>query len=277
MQTGPRLYCIPATAAPTVAVIRRGPSSWAHVARWDLDPPAYVAGSWLHGTLYPQRCDLSPDGRWFGYFTLDAGSRWAAGDTYVAISRLPWLTALAAWGTNGTWTRGIHFVADASVQDAGPPEIGRIDVRKLRTGIAVTRPASFAVERRRGWIEGADTAARAADDMWDERRGDGITMIKSQPGKGIRPSLLLSGHYAAFRSGQGREVSYRILDAGSELALPDAQWADWASDGALLVATWSGLLQIRDYRSGHQAVRWEYDAGSLAPDPQPPPSSAGRW
>jgi hypothetical protein len=73
----------------------------------------------LHGTLYPQRCDLSPDGRYLCYFALKGDSTWELGATYIAISRLPWLTALVAWRTSGTWTRGAHFVTDAGRCDLG--------------------------------------------------------------------------------------------------------------------------------------------------------------
>ena len=100
----PRLYCIPATAAPVVAVIRRGPSAWTQIGRWNLDRGTYDAGAWVRARVYPERCDLSPDGRWLAYFTLRGSTRpdWPVGATYIAISRLPWLKALAAWSTCGT-------------------------------------------------------------------------------------------------------------------------------------------------------------------------------
>src|SRR3989449_10016529 len=86
--------------------------------------------TWIRANLYPQRCDLSPNGRWFCYFTLKSSAKWKAGRTYVAMSRLPWLTALAAWGTCGTWTRGLHFVENRRVWDVGAPDAG--DVRPCR-------------------------------------------------------------------------------------------------------------------------------------------------
>ncbi len=101
MRPPPRLVGNPARAASVVAVLRRGPSDWTHVARWDVDALTYVSGSWLHGTLYPQRCAVSPDGRWLCYVALKTGGRWSAGSTYVAVSRLPWLTAPAAWAPAG--------------------------------------------------------------------------------------------------------------------------------------------------------------------------------
>ena len=59
----PRLFGIPAARAPIVAVLRRGPSDWSHVGRWDVARGLYEPGAWIRSNLYPQRCDLSPDGR----------------------------------------------------------------------------------------------------------------------------------------------------------------------------------------------------------------------
>ena len=73
--TAPRIFGIPATEAPVVALIRRGPSDWCHVGRWDVETMDFQPGSWLRGTIYPQRCDLSPDGRWLCYFTSDRPTR----------------------------------------------------------------------------------------------------------------------------------------------------------------------------------------------------------
>jgi hypothetical protein len=96
----PRVFGIPAGEAPVVAVRQRDPSARCRTGRRELEPPAYEPGSWVHGTLYPQRCDLSPDGRWLAYFVHKAAAAWGPGGTYPAISRLPWLRALAAWGTD---------------------------------------------------------------------------------------------------------------------------------------------------------------------------------
>jgi hypothetical protein len=88
--SAPRIYCIPATRAPVAAVLARGPSDWVRLGRWDVEHDEYEHGAWLAGTVYPQRCDLSPDGRWFAYFALKPSSTWDAGSTYIAVSRLPW-------------------------------------------------------------------------------------------------------------------------------------------------------------------------------------------
>jgi hypothetical protein len=270
----PRLYGIPAARAPLVAVLRRGPSDWSHVGRWDVARGLYEPGAWIRSNLYPQRCDLSPDGRWLCYFTLRGKAAWRAGTTYIAISRLPWLTALAAWATCGTWTRGAHFTETPGLTTLGAPSEGDIAPCLDTFGLAVTRPASFAVERRRGWTETADTQPREPGDMWDQRRP--VTMEKARPKTEGAVRLAVHGWFAAFRSGTPGETLYAIVEAGRQRWLTGAQWADWDAEGRLLVATEEGRLQIRDGADAATLV-WEHDVTGLAPAPTAPPTEAKRW
>lgn len=258
-----------------MAVLRRGPSDWSHVGRWDVARGTYAPGAWIRANLYPQRCDLSPDGRWLCYFTLKGTARWDVGDTYVAISRLPWLTALAAWSTCGTWTRGAHFVDDRSVWEAGPPDAGDVAPCRARFGLALTRPASFAVERRRGWTETADTPPRAASDLWDEARAR-IMLEKPRPGA-AHVRLRVSGHYAAFRAAAPGEVVYELAEGDAMTTLEEVQWADWDADGRLLVATREGRLEARDGARPTLATAAHAELAALAPDPAPAPAEAHAW
>jgi hypothetical protein len=59
----PRLYLLPSRDAPVAVVIRRGPSEWFHVLRWELETLTVHLGAWFHGTLYPRRSDVgqTPD------------------------------------------------------------------------------------------------------------------------------------------------------------------------------------------------------------------------
>jgi hypothetical protein len=274
--TDPRVFGVTATANDVVAVIRRGPSGWFHLGRWDLAHRTYEPGAWLHGTLYPQRCDLSPDGRYFSAFTLRPWRQaaWPAGNTYVSISRLPWLTSLAAWATAGTCSWGVAFAADRGVWDLGPPDVGDAEPLRRQWGLELNRAVAFAVERRRGWHETSDTPPRKANDYWDEQRGDRLRMEKLRPDG--RARLVVGGHYAAFR-GTGSRANHYWLDTGDGATpLLGVQWAEWAADGMLLVATTSGALQIRDaFRSG--TPEWSVDLSSLVPAPAPPPQDARRW
>ena len=275
---GPRIFAIGARDAGTYAVIRRGPSAWCLLSRWEPDRGEFQAGSWVRATIYPQRCDLSPDGRWFVALFLKATARWDVGDTYLSISRLPWLTSLAAWRTCGTWTRGLHFVADRARLDPGEPDDGDVGPLKRRYGLAATRAVTFAVERRAGWQETEDTPPRAEADMWDERRADRVTMWKACPAD-ASVRLRVSGRHAAFRDmapawGSPR---YELEVDGRSVLLDDAQWADWSSAGSLLVATRAGALEVREAPYGVDQARWREDLARLRPSPTPPPPEASSW
>ena len=271
-RTPPRIYCIPATAAPVVAVFRRGPTRWSHVGRWDLGASRYEPGAWIGGRLFPRRSDLSPDGRLLCYFAHKPTATWEHGDAYVALSKLPWLTALHAFGTCGTWTRGYHFTED--------PDDGDADLAALRLpyGLRAIRPAQFATERRRGWQEAPDSPERDPTDMWDQRRN--ARMFKRRP-NGDRvlrvESVGWAGGEWVEQAVDGLRVRYHLEARAAIVPLDDVQWADWDGDGRLLVATRDGHLQIRDVSTDPPAIVFDADLSVLEPDPTPAPDWAQRW
>jgi hypothetical protein len=275
-----RLFGIVATRSPVVAILRRGPSDWSQVNRWDPEAGTFEPGSWIHANIYPQRCDLSPDGQWFAYFTLRTRATWSAGPTYIAISRLPWLSALAAWGTCGTWSSGVHFVDNPRTWEVGEPAEGDIEPlrRRFRLGLELTRPRAFAVERRRGWSETAETPPYDRElDLWDDRRAPGVTMEKPRPGSD-QGRLTVRGSYAAFRSGQPSwaQIEYTVAEPGRHLPLEGVQWADWDRSGRLLVATTDARLEVRDDPWATGAT-WSMELDPARPAPSEPPTIARRW
>ena len=269
--SSPRIFGIPATRARLVAIIRRGPSDWVHVGAWDAEADKYTPGAWLRGTLYPQKCDLSPDGRWFVYSAMKHADEWPAGNVYEAVSRLPWVRALAAWGSGTTYTRGLHFTTEPA--DPGPPDVGRVEPILKRFGLAWTEPVQYAVERRRGWVESAETPPREHGGPWDERRL--VKMEKPQPGGSW--FLRVEGRYAAFRSGDPADGAprYCIVDGNRVEGLDDVQWADWDAGGALILATTAGLLRRLEPPNGN--VIEVADLSRMSPDPKPAPQWAAEF
>ena len=269
----PRIYCIPATAAPVVAVLRRGPSNWSHVGRWDLAQQQYESGAWLHGRIFPRRCDLSPDGRFLCYFAHKPTATWDHGETYVALSKLPWLTALHAFGTCGTWTRGYYFTQDGGCEH---PEDAKLPIPYGLRSIEMTQ---FANERRRGWEEAPDSPPRHPKDFWDGRRN--ARLHKRQPG-GDRLLCLESlglpgGEFGVDQAVDGLRVLYSLESNGDLELLETLQWADWDREGQLLVATRSGKLQMWDLEADTRNIIFEVDLSVLEPDPTPSPQWAKRW
>ena len=272
---GPRIFCIPATEVPVLAVLRRGPSDWFHVGRWDVGTWSYEPGAWFRGRLFPQKCDLSPDGRWLAYSAHKPGADWEAGEIYEAISRLPWLHALAAWEAGTTYTRGIRFDPELMTSNVGAPDVGDAAPCLRRFGLRINRPHQFAVERRRGWVETPDTPERDESDAWDERRD--VRMRKGQPeGAAV---LHVEGSFAGFRdSPEYRDPpSYWIRQADDLVALEGVQWADWTASGGLLTATLEGRLRAMEWSDGPGSLLFEEDLGGLRPDPSPPPEWAEEW
>jgi hypothetical protein len=246
----------------------------------------YEPGARLHARIYSERCDLSPDGKYLCYLTMNPGTDWAAGETYVAISRLPWLFALAAWDVVDTWSRGMCFVdrvvdrASAPVRspqvgstEVGSPEVGSVDA--LPFGLRFHDANSFAVERRRGWIEHSSTPLRADDDMWDERRNESIQMIKPNFQTGtvlhIQGGAMASFGYGELNDATCPKYSLEFPDGQVEV-LAGVQWADWSADGRLLVATLQGELQIRE----NADVIWRYDTAN-DPSRRVAPPEARVW
>ena len=182
---------------------------------------------------------------------------------------------MLAWATNGTWTRGVHFVEDRSVWEVGDPDLGDPSGVRGRFGLCMSRADSFSVERRRGWTETADTPPRPLEDAWDEHRGDRVEMEKARPGSGGSVRLTVRGTYAGMRELYGirTDVRYELDGLGERRVLDEVQWADWDGRGRLLAATDDGRLQIRG--SDGATVGWEVDEAALTPDPPPPPDDAG--
>jgi len=112
----PRLSVIFAAEAHEAVVFARGPSKWFHVIRWNTRHDKFEPGAWIRGRIYPERSDLSPDGRLLLYFVLQGrppGSTYTS--TWTGISRTPWLTALALWPEGSTWGGGGHFAGPRHV------------------------------------------------------------------------------------------------------------------------------------------------------------------
>lgn len=92
-------------------VIRRGPSSWTQLVLWRTDGDTFEEGAWLRGRIYPEKCDLSPDGELFVYAAFQGSRlRGKTTDSYTAVSRPPWLHALALWPMGTTYGGGGRFV-----------------------------------------------------------------------------------------------------------------------------------------------------------------------
>ncbi|SFU28222.1 hypothetical protein SAMN04488527_10170 [Aliiroseovarius crassostreae] len=114
-----RIFGILARAAPVAVLFRRGPSRHVQMLRWDLETDKVTPGQWLKHRVYERRGDLSPDGRHLIYF---AAPHKPPLDSYTAISRPPYFTALALLPHGGAWNGGGVFLDNKRywVDQSGP-------------------------------------------------------------------------------------------------------------------------------------------------------------
>lgn len=110
-----RLFVITASNAPKSIIIRRGPSKWYHLLKWRMDKDTFEPGAWFHGRIYEEKCDLSPDGNLLVYFCHGGAWRPEYTDSWTAVSRAPWLYALALWPSGTTYGGDGRFIDNRSL------------------------------------------------------------------------------------------------------------------------------------------------------------------
>ncbi|MEP6754150.1 MAG: hypothetical protein ABJA67_01515 [Chthonomonadales bacterium] len=106
-----RLFLVFAADAPIAVILRRGPTRHWKVIKWNTDTDSFQDGQWFFGNFYPERCGLSPDGSLFVYFAAKYRRQHPDGyaNAFTAVSRPPYLTALAMWPSCSTWGGGGVF------------------------------------------------------------------------------------------------------------------------------------------------------------------------
>jgi len=257
----PLLYAIRASAAPVAVVFaHRGP--WFKVARWDLATNRVQRGAWFRGKIFQRRSDISPDGELLHYVAMKGGH------TFHAVSRMPWLTALALWHADTTYGNGSHFTPARARSAPSHPHEGTIAPLAAVHHLQLTNNDSVAYgpERRRGWRDHPDAPRRPGSDTFHERTPQWL--VCEQPAGKSRLELRDHGYVSGRLEGR---VPRYTLDGEP---LEDVTWADWDSRGRLLVATRSATLEIRTARNKIQSTR---SLADFVPDPQPPPSRARGW
>ena len=274
-----RLFVYLAKDAPLAAVLRRGPSDWARLSLWHTDTDVFEHGQWLKGRVYERRCDISADGSLFVAFVRQSGGREAgppAKDTWVAVSRMPYFTALALWFAGGTYHTGAFF-PDAASLWLGYLEETAPDVGSEPDWLSITPPRDIAyINRSPEWTDRTVHFNRLLRDGWQVmEKQDGASLWEKRHSI-LQSSLIMLHQFESFTTYGGPYTVEYILREDSGLGHPIglATWADWDQQGRLVVA-----------REG-RLWRWDAAAGSLqeiadfnpqTPDPQPAPHWARVW
>jgi hypothetical protein len=263
--SAPRLHVLLARDAPYGVVVRRGPTRHTALIGWDRRSDRFAVGQWLRGRVYERRADLSPDGRHLIYFAMNGRWQGRAKGAWTAISRAPYLKAVALFAKGDCWHGGGLFASnDAYWLNDGYGHRTLEDDRSLRRVTAYPGREHYGGEcpgvyylrlQRDGWtlvsrtnVEGDDVARfeKPIDDRWRLRK-DAHATVRPPPGR----SVYFDTH--------------ALVDArtGEAAAHDDWEWAD--VDGRRLVWAAGGRLCAgRVGRHGLFAERTLHDFGAMA-------------
>ncbi|PWT89522.1 MAG: hypothetical protein C5B55_11270 [Blastocatellia bacterium] len=109
-----RIHVLLASDARIGVVIRRGPSKQVCTVLWDRKHDRFTLGQWLKGRIYERRCDISPDGEYFIYFAMNGKWSSEVRGSWTAISKVPYLKALAIFPKGDCWNGGGLFTSKTS-------------------------------------------------------------------------------------------------------------------------------------------------------------------
>jgi hypothetical protein len=243
-----RLYAILARTSPLAVIFRRGPSKSVLLLKWDTSNDTFEQGQWLKGRIYERRCDLSPGGDFLLYFAANYRKPLRS---WSAVSRPPFLTALALWPKGDGWGGGGHFLSDNAIALNH-----RDDEMNLGEGFAI--PERFTVTsfgNRPGWGED--------DPVWFERlKRDGWTLTSfpertkndfgtqvwkefDPPIKWVKRNPKWPQDYAiemsiiglSWKGGPWYVTEHAVIGRENRKdKIGRSDWADWSQSGDLLFA-----------------------------------------
>ena len=274
-------FVLLARQAPVGVVLRAGPSKWWHLTLWDTRRDKFTGGQWFHGSVYPRRCDLAPDGSLFSYFAgkfRPTEQERGYDSTWIAVSRPPYFTALALWPVGDTWGGHTAFMDDgafhAGTLRANHPDHPPGPLRVVpHSYLNLDDPFLWSFPwASTGWEPIPLPAHIKKTTYFDPRLAAWRKTVGSlclqrtvEPGEERFPSRRRS-HYTIFKR-----------DASTEIARFESHWADFDQRGRLVATVGGRILEGKIDR--HHGVRWRQIAAfqDEKPERMEAPEWARRW
>jgi len=285
-----RLFVILARNGRDAVIFRRGPSKQVLLIKWDRRKDRFEIGQWFKGRIFERRCDLSPSGEMLVY--LAAKHKGPIG-TWTAISRPPYLTALALWPNSGTWGGGGLFESEFSLQlnhDSAHRELAdgfdlpkamRVHPLGHHPGRGEDDPIYHMRLLRDGWTlkqKGQPTEDRGA--AWRFIEPQICEKRVSWRKSAYCLHMKLRGIFE--RSGRKYLLDHEVLTENGEsvLELPRTDWADWDGNGDLLFSQDGRLFRLfgSHVRKGDRDAAVELaDFSALCFEAKAAPKQALSW
>lgn len=256
MKSAVRLFAILARSAPLGVVFRRGPSNHVLLVRWNTANDTFECGQWLKGRIYERRCDLSPNGDLLLYFAANYRPPYRS---WTAISRPPYLTALALWPKGDGWGGGGSFESGARItlnhrhQELTIAEGFKLPkwlkVRQFgkRPGWGEDDPIWSNRLMRDGWMPVSEGEISKQDynaKIWIELNPP---RIFRRPHPTLRHRYALEMHILGIKEKDGPlyvEKHSIVQDGVTVDMVEGSDWADWSHSGDLLFASKGCLYRL---------------------------------
>jgi hypothetical protein len=265
-----RIDGIVARGGDIAVIFRRGPSRRTRLIVWNLQSDTLELGQWFKGRIYARRSDLTPAGDKLVYF---AASFRAPYYSWTAISRPPWLTALALWPKGDCWGGGGLFESPRHLKlnHRTKPKSSAPEQDELRLAPGGRLPKGFRVEalhEHSGWGEDDPIfSMRLARDGWcfdqnapasSESKSNRFwcrfdpPIMRRRPlartrTKTTEPCLRVSLHAISERQGRWYIETADLVDAEDRVLrdLGRVDWADADGAGGVLFGKDGCLFRIR--------------------------------
>jgi hypothetical protein len=265
----PRIHVLLASQAPVGLILRRGPSKQVAAILWDRRRDVLQLGQWLKGRIYERRSDLSPDGKYFIYFAMNGKWKGEARGAWTAVSRAPYLQALAIFPKGDCWHGGGLWTGNATywLNDGYGHSV-------LRDSLVVRRDRTYQPSLqfggecpgvyyprliRDGWklIERRQLAKAKNQDVFEKPIGTGWILRKIAHAESGAPA------------GKGCYWDEHELvnsTSGAVIACPKWEWAEldgkrlvWATDGKINCA------KVRKHGLGVETELFDFNEMAFTP------------
>jgi hypothetical protein len=147
----PRLHVLLRAESPTALVLRQGPSRTFCAIAWNLAKDRFEVGQWVKHKIYPERGDISPDGKWHLYFALNGRWKSETKGSWTGLARVPYFKCVKMWPQGDTWGGG---GAIERVNQLGPAFLHVEHTPPLPKQFRVTGDTLQRRLQRDGWIHG---------------------------------------------------------------------------------------------------------------------------
>lgn len=283
-----RLHAILARESNRSVIFRRGPSDQVAVIGWDRGSDTFQLGQWFHGRIYEYRCDLTPDGKHLLYFAADYARRKEGEESgaesrftsWTAISRVPYLKALALWWNGTGWNGGGLFRSNREFWLNRPPEriAETVPERNSREFREVPPPEKLQEEF--GWGSAGECpmvyCPRLERDGWRLAKvvDEAVFFYEKPLPGGVRLTKIFCCDWSCKRPGYGVYYENHELRSESGALLLDApgwRWADYDARRKRIVFAENGAICALPLARWDSPPKLLCDFNAMKFEPRPAP------